>query len=56
MNEELIFSKIFLVKGQKVILDSYLAIHYGVETKRFQEAIAELQDAKPFAFEAPFSI
>ncbi|HEY0656156.1 MAG TPA: ORF6N domain-containing protein [Chryseosolibacter sp.] len=39
MNQEVIFSKIFIVKGQKVILDSDLAILYGVETKRLKEAV-----------------
>jgi hypothetical protein len=39
MTEKLIFSKILVIKNQKVILDSDLASLYGVETKRLKEAV-----------------
>ncbi|HEY5510400.1 MAG TPA: ORF6N domain-containing protein [Prolixibacteraceae bacterium] len=31
--------KIYLIRGQKVMLDRYLAMLYGVETKRLKEAV-----------------
>jgi hypothetical protein len=36
--EESIISKIYLVRGQKVMLDSDLAELYGLETKLFKRA------------------
>lgn len=39
MTEELIFSKIIVLRNQKVILDGDLAILYGVETRRLKEAV-----------------
>lgn len=37
--EEAIISKIYLVRGQKVMIDRDLAELYGVETKRLKEAV-----------------
>ena len=37
--EETIISKIYLVRGQKVMIDRDLAELYGVETKRLKEAV-----------------
>ena len=37
--EERIISKIYLIRGQKVMLDRDLAELYGVETKRLKEAV-----------------
>jgi hypothetical protein len=36
---ETITHRIVVVRGQKVLLDSDLATLYGVETKRFNEAV-----------------
>ena len=35
LNEELIASKIYIIRGQKVMLDFELAEIYGYETKNF---------------------
>ena len=37
--EEAIISKIYLIRGQKVMIDRDLAGLYGVETKRLKEAV-----------------
>jgi hypothetical protein len=37
--DEVLFSKIFLIRGQKVMLDSDLAELYGVEIKRLKEQV-----------------
>ena len=37
--DELILSKIYLIRDQKVMLDSDLALLYGVETKAFNQAV-----------------
>jgi len=37
--EEVIINKIYLIRGQKVMLDRDLAELYGVETKRLKEAV-----------------
>ena len=39
LNEELIASKIYIIRGQKVMLDFELAEIYGYETKRFNEQV-----------------
>lgn len=53
MKEENIASLIFFIRGEKVILDSHLALMYGVETKRFKEAVRRNIDRFPgdFMFE-----
>ena len=37
--DEVISSKIYLIRGHKVMLDSDLAEMYGVETKRLNEQV-----------------
>ncbi len=37
--EEVIMSKIYLIRGQKVMIDRDLAELYQVETKRLKEAV-----------------
>lgn len=37
--DEIVMSKIFYIRGQKVMLDSDLAELYGVETKRLKEQV-----------------
>src|ERR1700744_1077828 len=37
--EETIISKIYMIRGQKVMMDRDLAELYGVETKRLKEAV-----------------
>lgn len=39
LQEDLIISKIYIFRGQKVILDRDLAELYGVETKRLKEQV-----------------
>lgn len=39
VNEEIIESMIYIVRGQKVMLDFELAKIYGYETKRFNEQV-----------------
>ena len=36
---EAVKSKIYLIRGQKVLLDSDLAVLYGVETGRLNEQV-----------------
>lgn len=36
--DDFIINKIYMVRGQKVMLDYHLALLYGVETKRLKEA------------------
>ena len=53
---ELIASKIFFLRGQKVMFDSDLAELYGVETKRLLEQVRRNMKRFPedFAFQATF--
>ena len=37
--EERILTKIFLIRGEKVILDVHLAELYGVETRALKQAV-----------------
>jgi len=37
--DEVLINKIYLIRGQKVMLDSDLAELYGVETKRLKEQV-----------------
>lgn len=39
VSDELIINKIYLVRGQKIMIDRDLAELYGVETKRLKEAV-----------------
>ena len=48
--DETIISKIYLIRGQKVMLDSELAELYGVETKRLNEQTKRNLDRFPDDF------
>jgi hypothetical protein len=48
--DETIISKIYLFRGQKVMLDSDLAELYGVETKTFNQAVKRNLDRFPEDF------
>ena len=37
--DEVLLNKIYMIRGQKVMLDSDLAELYGVETKRLKEQV-----------------
>ncbi len=39
VNENLVISKIYLVRGQKVMLDEDLSEMYGLETRRLNEQV-----------------
>ncbi len=47
---EIIEHKIYLIRGQKVMLDSDLAVMYGVETKRLNEQVKRNQERFPSEF------
>jgi hypothetical protein len=51
--DELVMNKIYLIRGQKIMLDSDLAELYGVKTKRLKEAVRRNIDRFPddFMFE-----
>src|SRR5258706_13764772 len=51
--DELVMNKIYIIRGQKVILDRDLAELYQVETKRLKEAVRRNIDRFPedFMFE-----
>lgn len=53
ITDELVMNKIYLIRGQKVMLDRDLAELYGVETKRLKEAVRRNIDRFPndFMFE-----
>lgn len=44
LNEELIASKIYIIRGQKVMLDFELAEIYGYETKNFNRQVKNNTD------------
>jgi hypothetical protein len=46
----LVESRILLVRGQKVLLDSDLAVLYQVETRRLNEAVRRNRDRLPVDF------
>ena len=48
--EEVIMSKIYLIRGQKVMLDKNLAELYGVETKQLKRAVRRHFDRFPSDF------
>jgi hypothetical protein len=48
--DEVIISRIYLVRGQKVMLDSDLATLYGVATKRLNEQVKRNLDRFPEDF------
>jgi hypothetical protein len=41
LTEEFIMSKILLIRGEKVMTDSDLALLYGVETKQLKSSTAK---------------
>jgi hypothetical protein len=47
---ELVTHRIVVLRGQRVILDSELAALYGVETKRFNEAVKRNAEKFPADF------
>ena len=53
LSDEVVITKIFVVRGQKVMIDRDLAELYGVETKRMKEAVRRNIDRFPedFMFE-----
>jgi hypothetical protein len=53
ISEEAIITKIFVIRGQKAIIDSDLAILYGVETKYLKRQVKRNIDRFPedFMFE-----
>jgi hypothetical protein len=48
--DELLMHKIYLIRGQKVILDRNLAELYGVETKVFNQAVKRNAERFPKDF------
>ncbi len=50
MVDEAVMQKIYLVRGQKVMLDSDLAILYGYETKRMNEQVKRNEARFPPSF------
>lgn len=50
MAEEAIISKIYVIRGQKVMIDRDLAELYGVETKRLKEAVRRNKSRFPMDF------
>jgi hypothetical protein len=48
--DELVMSKIYVIRGQKVMLDEDLAELYGVETKRLNEQVKRNFDRFPGDF------
>ena len=51
--DEILMNKIYLIRGQKVMLDNDLAELYGVETKRLKEQVRRNKERFPedFMFE-----
>ena len=45
--DELVMNKIYIIRGQKVMLDTDLASLYNVETKRLKEAARRNIDRLP---------
>ncbi len=50
INDQLIISKIYQIRGQKVMLDEDLAEMYGVETKRINEQVKRNSERFPNDF------
>ena len=48
--DELLMSKIYLIRGQKVMLDSDLSALYGVETRAFNQAVKRNAERFPKDF------
>jgi hypothetical protein len=50
INESLLISKIYIIRGQKVMIDEDLAEMYGLETKRLNEQVKRNIDRFPEDF------
>lgn len=50
LTDELLMNKIYLIRGQKVMLDKDLAELYGVETRRLNEQVRRNSDRFPNDF------
>lgn len=50
IRDEFIIQKIYLIRGQKVMLDRDLADIYGIETKRLKEAVKRNPKRFPIDF------
>lgn len=50
ISDELVITKIYLIRGQKVMLDSDLSILYNVETKRLKEQVNRNKERFPEDF------
>jgi hypothetical protein len=50
LSEETISNKIYFIRNQKVMLDSDLALLYGVETKRLNEQVKRNDSRFPLDF------
>ncbi|WEK21669.1 MAG: ORF6N domain-containing protein [Candidatus Pedobacter colombiensis] len=48
--DEVVLSKIYQIRGQKVMLDNDLAVLYGVETKRLNEQVRRNMERFPADF------
>lgn len=48
--EQKILNKIYIIRGEKVLLDKYLAEMYGVETKVFNQSVKRNIDRLPKDF------
>lgn len=50
LSEETISNKIYFIRNQKVMLDSDLALFYGVENKRLNEQVKRNESRFPLDF------
>jgi phage regulator Rha-like protein len=53
--EEMVLSKIFLVRGKKVLIDRDLALFYGIETRRLKEQVRRNLERFPDDFMIEFT-
>lgn len=47
LKEDIITEKIYFIRGEKVILDSDLALLYGIETKALKRAVRRNEERFP---------
>jgi RNA-binding protein YlmH len=50
VTDEVVMQKIYLIRGQKVMIDRDLAMLYGYETKRMNEQVKRNQERFPASF------
>jgi hypothetical protein len=55
MTQETVAPKLYTVRGEPVVLDSHLALLYGVETRVFNQAIRRNQYRFPADFAFPLN-